>query len=112
MLSRKIIGLLGLVSLGISNAQVHQCSIAGQCIQSDVIFELHKESERECLRECKSTSGCQWYTYNMDKTNCLLLKNCHVSDAKVATIFYLFLMSFLFQDISTEECTSCVSGEA
>ena len=73
-------------------SQSPQCSVPGECQGSDVIFEQDSESEIACLRLCQNTEDCAWYTYNVEKTNCLLLKNCG--------------------NIDSDHCTSCLSGES
>jgi hypothetical protein len=38
------------------------------------------ESVDDCLRKCKSTDGCQWFSYITDSRVCFLFKDCPVLD--------------------------------
>ena len=47
-------------------------------------------SEDECLADCKTTDGCEWYTYDTSQETCSFLQNCPFMDTG---------------------CTTCVHGE-
>jgi hypothetical protein len=71
-----------------------QCWIQGQC-EGNLLETEPMSTKEECLQLCKSTKGCNWFTFNnLSDANsasyCILLHDCPRLD---------------------ETCSSCISGE-
>ena len=69
-----------------------ECNINGICINSNLLDLTNATSGRECLQDCKSLLGCEWYSFKQGTTtSCELLSNCN--------------------ELSDEDCTACESGQ-
>ncbi len=77
-------------SLAFALADDPNCSLPGQCAESDYISHFGCEDERECLDSCKDTIECAWYTFDSDDNICFMWKNC--------------------QNLTEANCPSCISG--
>ena len=68
------------------------CFEAGECIYSHLIEITRAYSAERCLKDCKNTYGCKWFTYKKhDGDVCELFSSCEY--------------------FSTDDCDSCISGE-
>lgn len=74
--------LLLLVS---AEAQVLFCDIGGQC-QGVVIEQLLTDSSQECLKSCKKTSECSWYSFQRSTQTCWLLESCSSLDETLDSV--------------------------
>ena len=69
-----------------------KCFVNGEC-RGNMLFFTVAENKEECLRVCKETFGCKWFTFHGFKSpesTCILYYDCQDFD---------------------ESCDTCVSGE-
>ena len=71
-----------------------ECQISGLCI-GNIIHVDEVSSLEECLKDCKSTLGCRWFSYlspsaTVQSSSCILYHDCATLD---------------------ETCSECLSGE-
>lgn len=65
------------------------CFVSGECVDSDVLTEVHADSSNDCLQECKDYEfgggdvGCDDFTY--------------YGDSEVGWMFYFCKKKCLFQ---------------
>ena len=65
------------------------CNNEGKC-HGNLIDIKYKTDYNSCLKDCKNTTNCAWFTYHGEGKYCTLLDGC--------------------KDFSTD-CSKCVSGE-
>ena len=71
-----------------------QCSKAGQCVNSVLIYEGSEKTKQDCHSKCKNDfdgNDCAWFTYRYEENFCLLFSNC--------------------PNITDTGCVSCVTGQ-
>ena len=73
------------------NAERLQCSMMGQCVNSDLIYAENAKTRQDCHQKCKNNDDCYWFTYHASQKYCLLYANCG--------------------NITESGCDSCVTGE-
>ncbi len=73
------------------NAERLQCSMMGQCVNSNLIYEGNAKTRQDCHQKCKNNDDCYWFTYHASQKYCLLYANCG--------------------NITESGCDSCVTGE-
>ncbi len=67
-----------------------KCNKQGECTgEKNELNEISDTSE-DCLKLCKSTSTCNWFTFYKQFSKCVLFKSCYKIDST---------------------CQACVSGE-
>ena len=52
------------------------CFFFGYCTKSQIIVESNEKNEVDCLKLCKSSPGCAWFSYQYKSNLCQLLDNC------------------------------------
>ena len=63
-----------------------QCSVPGQCVNSDLIQSEVEEDKYACHHQCKTNDACYWFTYNQEKGFCEQFGNCfNITDATCDT---------------------------
>ena len=67
------------------------CNVDGECKGSLYMDVTNQETVGECLTQCQSTIGCQFWTYYRESKGCLGFVSC--------------------DHLSSESCTDCVSGD-
>ena len=85
----KLLGVLFIYFVTLVSAQ--NCRISGECVDSDVVTEFYTDSAKECLRACKNTTNCTWYTFVNSVDFCFLFTECN--------------------EIRYDTCFDCISGE-
>ncbi len=86
------VGLLFLFFIPVQPATAElQCSVPGQCVDSQFIGEVGADDEQGCIKTCKATANCSWYTFDPKPNTCLLLETC--------------------SNITTAHCPACVGGQ-
>ena len=65
--------------------------ILGECLGTFLHVEVEIATGDECLKICKDTDGCNWFTHDQRSSTCLLMADCENLD---------------------ETCKECVSGES
>ncbi len=68
-----------------------QCSIPGQCVDSDLIQSEIDDDKYACHNECKNNEACKWFTFNAKVNFCELFETCN--------------------DITEESCEDCVTSQ-
>ena len=69
--------------------RAEECNLTGECIDSDVVAEYYTDTEKDCLKACKETTNCAWFTFVESADFCSLFSECHV-----------FLLYFWRSDLS------------
>ena len=68
------------------------CYEKGECLFSNLLDVTHATSAERCLQDCKTTDGCQWFTYKEhDGSVCELFESCEY--------------------FSNDDCDNCISGQ-
>jgi hypothetical protein len=65
-------------------------SATGECIGEFLHAQEDVALEEDCLKVCKETRGCKWFTHVKNISTCLLMSDCDQLD---------------------ETCLDCTSGE-
>ena len=68
-----------------------QCSIPGQCVNSDLIQSEAEDDQYSCHNQCKNNDECNWFTYIADQGFCEQFSNCF--------------------NITDATCSSCITSE-
>ena len=68
-----------------------ECNLTGECIDSDVVAEYYTDTEKDCLKACKETTNCAWFTFVESADFCFLFSEC--------------------KKLSNATCFDCISGE-
>jgi hypothetical protein len=56
-------------------ALAQQCSVPGDCIGFSLDMQT-VASEKDCLKHCRNTTNCQWYSFDNKTLSCNVLYNC------------------------------------
>ncbi|TRY80100.1 hypothetical protein TCAL_01997 [Tigriopus californicus] len=64
------------VSWASSNSPGIQCFVPGECLDSQILDARPTNTSRECLTQCQSLTGCEWFTWYTDSTVCTSLSGC------------------------------------
>ncbi len=67
-----------------------KCEIQGECEGIPMVNNKTMTATEDCLKLCKNTPTCEWFTFYKEFSDCFLFKSC----AKVRST-----------------CESCISGE-
>lgn len=59
-----------------------KCGIQGECKGNLIESEGMALTSDECLRLCKNTSGCGWFTFYKDISKCFLFETCSIAFCK------------------------------
>lgn len=67
-----------------------KCNIQGECMGKTLEHDGITDTNEDCLKLCKSTPMCEWFTFYKKFSKCILFKSCSKVDST---------------------CETCVSGE-
>jgi hypothetical protein len=86
----KVIFGLGLIAT-VRAASV-DCHVSGACVEeSTAIANSNQHKEDDCIKFCRETEGCKWYTFNKEDGNCEAFETC--------------------KKIANKDCPTCLSGQ-
>ena len=68
-----------------------ECFVAGECQKSSFIGSEVSSDEFACLGLCKSTAGCNWFTFFPSTGFCQLFEDC--------------------AELNSDICPDCISGD-
>ncbi len=68
-----------------------QCSLPGQCVNSEQISSGVEDDKYACRQECKNNEDCNWFTFHTTLNVCVLYNTC--------------------LNITEANCDSCVTSE-
>ena len=71
--------------------RAQECNLSAECIDSDVVTEYHTDTAKDCLKACKATPDCAWYTFVESADFCFMFSEC--------------------KKLSNATCFDCISGE-
>ncbi len=53
-----------------------QCSVPGQCVNSEEISSAVEADKYACQASCKNNVDCEWFTFHTNLNVCTLFRNC------------------------------------
>ena len=70
---------------GQRNCSEPKCNLQGECNGMVVEHSVMTYTARDCLKLCKSTSRCSWYTFYKEYYKCILFESCSTIDSTCGT---------------------------